>query len=67
MKKFLAVAIIAVSLAACNENKTEETKVDTIDSSMETKMDSVENRADSVVNVMDSVKDAKIDSVKATN
>ncbi|MEO7462782.1 MAG: hypothetical protein ABIT96_08625 [Ferruginibacter sp.] len=67
MKKFLAVAIVAMSLVACNENKTEETKVDSIDSTMENKMDSVENRSDSVVNVMDSVKDAKIDSVKATN
>ncbi len=68
MKKFFAIAIVAVAFTACN-NSAEETKttadsaVKAIDSTVSAVKDSVSNIADSAAKKIDSTASAVKDSV----
>jgi gas vesicle protein len=68
MKKFLAIAIIAGALVACNNSsdttKTTKDSLNAIDSSASAKKDSVQKRADSVSTKIDSSAQAKKDTLK---
>ena len=57
MKKFLAIAVLAVSLVACNE---------AADTSAERTKDSLDSIANAQINVIDSSADAKIDAIDST-
>ena len=69
MKKFLAIAVIACAMGACN-NSGDSTKTDTdssihsIDSSAEAKKDVIDSSAEAKKDKVDSVAGAKKDSVK---
>ena len=67
MKKFLAIALIAATFAACNDGEKTETKVEAIDSTADARIEAVEEKADSTIDKIDSTRDVKIDSVKAVN
>ncbi len=60
---FLALAI-ALSVSACNSNKTENNTADSIDSTADARIDSVDSTADAKTDTIDSASSAAVDSVK---
>jgi hypothetical protein len=58
MKKFLAIAAIALFMVACNDAKKEETTVTTTDSVTTTESTTMSNMADSANKMMDKMGDS---------
>jgi hypothetical protein len=67
MKKFLAILLIAGSVAACNNaaDSTDNTK-DSLDSSASERKDMIDSSADARKDMVDSTTDAKKDMVDST-
>lgn len=65
MKKFLAIAIIAGTLVACNnDSNTTENKKDSIENTADSLQNKVEDKADSTVNVIENKTDSAKEAVE---
>jgi hypothetical protein len=67
MKKFLAIAVLAVSLVACNESGDAAADAkDSLDSVANAKIDVIDSSADAKIDAIDSTTEVKKDLVDST-
>lgn len=67
MKKFFAIAVLAIAFTACNgeaEKKADDT-METIDSTANAAKDSINTMVDDASKTIDSAANAAVDSVKS--
>ncbi|MGV3658013.1 MAG: hypothetical protein ACO1NX_08660 [Chitinophagaceae bacterium] len=67
MKKFLAIAVLAVSLVACNESGDAAADAkDSLDSIANQKIEAIDSSADARIDAIDSTTEAKKDQLDST-
>jgi hypothetical protein len=68
MKKILAIAVLAVSLVACNESSDAAANTkDSLDSAANAKIDVIDSSADARIDAIDSTTEAKKDALDSAN
>lgn len=67
MKKILAIAVLAVSLVACNESADSAARAkDSLDSIANAKIEVIDSSADARIDAIDSTTEAKKDALDST-